>query len=143
MGSILLRNLLPIFCSKHGFTIQKIVKVQRIQIPNSEKITWLVLGNDYLPIEPIREFLTYLRNLERSPNTIRSYAYHLKLYWQYLEESKIDWKEINIAELADKARIEQLREQTEKNKKVSPKQKPSDALKKAWQQRSSEIEKMF
>ncbi|GAB4528539.1 MAG: tyrosine-type recombinase/integrase [Pleurocapsa sp.] len=65
------------------------------------QITWLVLGNDYLPIEPIREFLTYLRNLERSPNTIRSYAYHLKLYWQYLEESRIDWKEINITELAD------------------------------------------
>ena len=77
------------------------MKVQRVKIPDSEKVTWLVLGDEYLPIEPIREFLSYLKNLERSPNTVRSYTYHLRLYWQYLEESGIDWKEINIAELAD------------------------------------------
>ncbi|WP_036478140.1 tyrosine-type recombinase/integrase [Myxosarcina sp. GI1] len=77
------------------------MKVQRVRIPESDGVTWLVLGDDYLPVEPIRKFLTYLRNLERSPNTIRSYAYHLKLYWEYLESVKVNWKEINISQLAD------------------------------------------
>ena len=77
------------------------MKVQRVQMPERNKTTWVVIGSDYLPIEPIEEFLTYLKNVEKSPNTIRSYAYHLKLYWQYLEESKLDWTEINIIELAD------------------------------------------
>ena len=78
-----------------------VMKVQRIVEPETGKNTWLVLGDDYLPIEPIREFLTYLKNLERSPNTIRSYAYHLKLYWEYLSESKIGWQEVNIVRLAE------------------------------------------
>ena len=77
------------------------MKVQRVSLPEKDKITWLVLGDDYLPIEPIREFLGYLVSLERSPNTVRSYAYHLKLYWQYLTESKLNWDEINITELAE------------------------------------------
>ena len=77
------------------------MKVQKVRLPESDKITWLVLGYDYLPIEPIREFLSYLINLERSPNTVKSYAYHLKLYWQYLAESKLDWDGINFVELAE------------------------------------------
>ena len=77
------------------------MRVQRVRLPENEKISWLVLGDDYLPIEPIQEFINYLNNLERSPNTVRSYAYHLKLYWQYLAESKLNWDEINITELAE------------------------------------------
>ena len=77
------------------------MKVQRVRLPESGKKTWLVLGDDYLPIEPIQEFLSYLNDLKRSPNTVRSYAYNLKLYWQYLVESKLDWDKINVVELAE------------------------------------------
>jgi len=77
------------------------VKVQRVRDADSEKVTWSVLGKDFLPIEPIQEYLSYLNNLEKSPNTVRSYAYHLKLYWQYLEESRLDWREVNVIELAE------------------------------------------
>ena len=77
------------------------VKVQRVRIPDSGEVTWLVLGNDYLPIQPIQEFLDYLRSVERSPNTIRSYAYHLKLYWEYLGDSQKDWIHVKVSDLAD------------------------------------------
>jgi len=76
-------------------------KVQRAVLPDSNTMAWLVLGNDYLPIEPIQAFLEYLHNLNRSPNTIRSYAYHLKLYWDYLEDYKLVWTEVSITNLAD------------------------------------------
>lgn len=77
------------------------VKVQRVQIPGSTCVSWLVLGEDYLPIGPIQEFLTYLENIERSPYTIRSYAYHLRLYWQYVQEGMLEWTTIGLSELAE------------------------------------------
>ncbi len=77
------------------------MKVQRVRIPDSDKVTWLVLGNDYLPIKPIQQFLSYLENIERSPNTIRSYAYHLKLYWEFLLAAQLDWTAIGLSELAE------------------------------------------
>jgi integrase len=63
-------------------------------------VVWLVVGDDYLPIEPIDRFLDYLRDLERSPNTVRAYAYHLKLFWDYLEARDLDWRAIGLSELA-------------------------------------------
>jgi integrase len=60
-----------------------------------------VLGDDFLPVEPVEEYLTYLRNIERSPNTVKAYAFHLKLYWEYLQSRDLDWAAINVVELAD------------------------------------------
>lgn len=77
------------------------MKVQRVQIPGTDRVTWLVLGDDYLAVRPIQEFLTYLENIERSPNTIRSYAHHLRLYWQYLQEAGLDWATVGLSELAE------------------------------------------
>ncbi len=77
------------------------MKVQRVRIPDSDKVTWLVLGDDYLPIQPIQAFLSYLRSIERSPNTIRSYAHHLKLYWEYLRDARLEWISVGLSELAE------------------------------------------
>lgn len=77
------------------------MKVQRVRIPKSEKVTWIVLGDDYLPIEPIRQYLAYLESIERSPNTIRSYAHHLSLYWEYLQVHDLDWTQVSVIELAE------------------------------------------
>ncbi len=59
-----------------------------------------MLGDDYLPIKPVQQFINYLESIERSPNTIRSYAFHLKLYWEYLNENYRDWTAVEIADLA-------------------------------------------
>lgn len=48
--------------------------------PGSGRAMWLVLGGDCLPVGPIDEFLTFLDVTGSSPNTIRAYAHHLKLY---------------------------------------------------------------
>ena len=77
------------------------MKVQKIRLPNSDRLTWTVLGDDYLPIRPVEQFISYLESIERSPNTIRSYAYHLKLYWEFLSDTFRDWKSIGISDLAE------------------------------------------
>lgn len=77
------------------------MKVQKVKIPNSDKVTWIVLGDDYLPIQPIQQFLSYLKSVEKSPNTIRSYAYHLKLYWEYIRDTNKDWTKVKESDIAD------------------------------------------
>lgn len=72
------------------------MKVQKALIPDTERLTWMVLDDDYLPIKPIEEFLSYCENIELSPNTIRSYAHHLKLFWEYLQGANLDWTSANV-----------------------------------------------
>jgi integrase len=77
------------------------IKVQRVRLPGSNQVTWLVIGDDYLPIQPIQSYLSYLEGLERSPNTIHAYANHLKLFWEFLQDSRLDWKEVTIQHLSN------------------------------------------
>lgn len=77
------------------------MKVQKAVIPDSEKVIWLVIDDNFLPIQPIQSFLTYLDNIERSPNTIRAYAYHLRLFWEFISLKKLDWLAIKLSEMAE------------------------------------------
>lgn len=75
------------------------MKVQRIRLRENH-YSWLVLGKNHLPIKPIQEFIRYLDDTEKSPNTVRSYANHLKLFWEFLEKNNQDWHDITIDHLS-------------------------------------------
>lgn len=77
------------------------MKVQRIKLPSTGQVTWILIGDNYLPINPVNEYLRYLESIEKSPNTIQSYAYHLKLFWEFLRDSHLDWREVGESQLAD------------------------------------------
>jgi hypothetical protein len=62
---------------------------------------WPVLGDHYLPIAPIDEFLTFHDVTGSSPNTIRAYAHHLKLYWEYLTDADLDWQAATLQNVID------------------------------------------
>jgi len=76
------------------------MKVQRIRFPEREHITWLVLDDEYQPAQPILSYLTFLDDLGRSPNTIRATAQHLKTFWEFLRDQRLDWTEVDVAHLA-------------------------------------------
>ena len=76
------------------------MKVQRVRLPNMDQIRWIVLDDEFIPIQPICSYLTFLDALDRSPNTIRSTAHHLKLFWEYLRDERLCWTEMNVACLA-------------------------------------------
>lgn len=65
------------------------MKVQKGILPDSDRPVWIVLNDDYLPIEPIQKYLHYLDSVGRSPNTIHTYAHNLKLFWEFLRDSKL------------------------------------------------------
>ena len=75
-------------------------KLQRAKLKN-DQYTWLVLNENDFPVQPIQTYLHYLTNVERSPNTIRAYANHLKLYWTFLADQDIDWTSIKLSELGE------------------------------------------
>jgi integrase len=76
------------------------MKVQRVRLPGTDRVAWLVLDDGYIPIQPILSYLVFLQNLDRSPNTIRATAHRLKLFWEYLRDERLSWTTVDVAQLA-------------------------------------------
>jgi hypothetical protein len=68
---------------------------QRVRV--GEEITYVVLGRDWKVVEPVEEYLEYLRQERYSPNTVRSYAHGLALWWSLLEDTGKDWGHCRVA----------------------------------------------
>lgn len=60
------------------------VKVQKIL--TEKGIRYIVLDKNYRIVEPVLKYLKYLDSLDRSPNTLKTYAGHLKTYCEFLEK---------------------------------------------------------
>lgn len=76
------------------------VKVQKIRINHDTQDFWIVLDRDFLPIPQIDSYLKYLHSVGKSPNTIRSYAYHLKEFWLFLGSMDYEWDQITLNEMS-------------------------------------------
>ena len=71
------------------------MKVQEVKLENNQK-RYLLVDNNGLPIIPVARYLKYIDNSEKSFNTQKTYAYSLKLYFEYLEEINVDYRNVNI-----------------------------------------------
>lgn len=64
------------------------------------KERYFVADDDGLPIKPILKFIRFKDNTNYARNTLRMYCQHLKLYFEYLQERKLDFQDVNIDDLA-------------------------------------------
>lgn len=71
-------------------------RVQRLILPEGGGRTWTVLGSDHRPVVPAEEYLEYLRAQQVSPNTVKSYARALALWWQFLELFGLVWDAVTL-----------------------------------------------
>ena len=62
-------------------------------------MTWTVLGADHAVVGPAEEFLEFLRVQASSPNTVKSYARALALWWSYLQLFGLAWDKLSVAEV--------------------------------------------
>ena len=83
------------------------MKVQRVAIKENT-YRYILLDDDYTVIDSVRRYLKYLDNTGKSPNTIKNYAYHLKLYFEYLKDVGLEYDKINSCK--DKGAIDILSE---------------------------------
>src|SRR5258708_33208694 len=71
-------------------------RVQRLVLPESGGHTWTVLGSDHRSVVPAEDYLEYLRAQQVSPNTVKSYARALALWWQFLELYGLAWDAVTL-----------------------------------------------
>ncbi|MGW2370188.1 tyrosine-type recombinase/integrase [Streptomyces sp. NPDC001667] len=64
------------------------------------EITHVVLDQQWRVIEPVEQFLEYLRQEKYSPHTVRSYAGGLAVWWTLLEARDQDWRHVGVDDLA-------------------------------------------
>lgn len=74
------------------------MRVQAVDVAGGGR-TWTVLGDDRLPVAAIEEFLEHHRVLGSSPNTIRSYAKGLELWWAFLARESVGWEDPGVGTL--------------------------------------------
>ncbi|GGA90545.1 site-specific integrase [Ornithinibacillus halotolerans] len=74
------------------------MKVQEVLI--QEKKRYLLIDKRGYPVIPVAKYIKYLDNIGKAENTLKSYCYHLKLYFQFLEESRLRYQEVNLDILA-------------------------------------------
>lgn len=92
------------------------MKVQEVNLDNNQR-RYLLLDDNGLPIIPVARYLKYIDNSEKSFNTQKTYAYSLKLYFEYLKEINVDYRNVNINILSDF--VGWLRNPYENNKVVT------------------------
>ena len=54
-----------------------------------------------LPVQPIQRYINFCRKRGLANNTVRIYARRLVDYFKWLEPKSLDWKDIDLTELAD------------------------------------------
>lgn len=68
--------------------------------PNTEKVVYVILDEDYMVVEPIQRYLTSLIG-SKSPNTVESYGYGLKSWWEFLATKNLDWRVVQLSDVED------------------------------------------
>ncbi|MFO1446009.1 tyrosine-type recombinase/integrase [Bacillus sp. Bva_UNVM-123] len=65
------------------------------------KTRYMLLDHNNEPVQPVLQYLKFKDNSGASRNTLRSFSYHLKLFFEFLEQINKDYRDIGIDEMAD------------------------------------------
>ncbi|MFN2490282.1 MAG: tyrosine-type recombinase/integrase [Actinomycetota bacterium] len=74
--------------------------VHKVVMPTTAAVSYTVLGHDLAPVEPAERYLAHLSGIERSPNTVRAYAYGLKLRLEFLALHRVDWDAAGVEDVS-------------------------------------------
>ncbi|PPQ49276.1 transposase [Paenibacillus peoriae] len=61
---------------------------------------WVLVDKQNQMIQPVMKYIKYLDRMGRAPNTLKSYVYHLKLYWVFLHDVGLSYHEVDLDQLA-------------------------------------------
>ena len=65
-----------------------------------DEVTHVVVDRDWRIVAPIESYLEHLRQERYSPHTVRAYSGGLALWWSMLEDRNLDWREVDVQDLA-------------------------------------------
>jgi len=75
------------------------MRVQRVTAPDGGPESWTVVDETFAAVDPVDAFLAHLTVIERSPGAVRSYAFDLRDYFEFLTAHGIDWRTVRLEHL--------------------------------------------
>jgi hypothetical protein len=72
-----------------------------VVLPARATESFTVIGPGLRPVAPVGEYLSWLTDCERSPNTVEAYAYDLRAFWTFLDERELRWDRVGVMELGE------------------------------------------
>src|SRR3989441_11417601 len=75
------------------------MRVVEIEIQDGQS-RYVVIDEDGVLVEPIVRYLKYLDCIGSARQTLRSYAYSLKHYWEYLAQQHLNWQQVTLDDLS-------------------------------------------
>jgi Phage integrase, N-terminal SAM-like domain len=75
------------------------LRVQQVLSPDGGPESWTVVDERFAVVEPIDVFLAHLTAIERSPGTVRAYAFDLRDYFEFMDAHVIDWRTVCLEHL--------------------------------------------
>ena len=75
--------------------------VRRVFLPTRAVESFTVIGPDLRPVGLVDEYLAWLTDCERSPNTVEAYAHDLRVFWTFLTECGLSWDRVGVMELGE------------------------------------------
>lgn len=75
------------------------MRVQEVLTSDNRK-RYIVVGNDGFPVVPIARYLKYLDSIGRARNTLRTYAHNLQLYFEYLGQKELDYRDVTLDDVS-------------------------------------------
>ncbi|MGA5674894.1 transposase [Bacillus cereus] len=65
------------------------------------KVRYMLLDHNNEPVQPVLQYLKFKDNSGASRNTLRSFSFHLKLFFEFLHQIEKDYRRIGIDDMAD------------------------------------------
>ena len=63
--------------------------------------SWTVIGPDLRPVAELEDYLGWLTQIERSPNTVEAQARDLRLFWGFLAAGELGWDSVDVSVLGE------------------------------------------
>lgn len=75
------------------------MRVVEVETQGHQK-RYVVIDETGMLVEPIVRYLKYLDHIGSARQTLRSYAYMLRLYWEYVTQQQLDWQQATLDDLS-------------------------------------------
>lgn len=82
-----------------------VVRVQRVVMAVTGVESWTVIDDSWAPVAPVERYLAHLAGIERSPNTVRAYAFGLRFWFEFLEARGLVWGQVGVEDVSRLLRV--------------------------------------
>ncbi len=69
-------------------------------MPVTGVVSWTVIDDSWKPVAPAERYLAHLAGIERSPNTVRAYAFGLRFWFEFLELRDLVWDQVGVEDVS-------------------------------------------